>query len=73
VRYVYLAIIILLAGIAGLFKLQNLEAVTVSFLSASVTLPASLLVLLAYVLGMLTGSAVFALLRDLTRRARSNA
>jgi len=63
VRYVYIALIVLFAGILVLFKFQNLEAVTVSLLSASITLPVSVLVLLIYVLGMLTGGFVLALLR----------
>jgi uncharacterized integral membrane protein len=63
VRYVYIALIVLFAGILVLFKFQNLEAVTVSLLSASITLPVSVLVLLIYVFGMLTGGFVFALLR----------
>jgi lipopolysaccharide assembly protein A len=63
VRYIYIALIVLFAGILVLFKFQNLEAVTVSLLSASITLPVSVLVLLIYVLGMLTGGFVLALLR----------
>ncbi len=63
VRYIYIALIVLFAGILVLFKFQNLEAVTVSLLSASFTLPVSVLVLLIYVLGMLTGGFVLALLR----------
>lgn len=57
-RYIYIALIVLFAGILVLFKFQNLEAVTVSLLSASIVL-----VLLIYVLGMLTGGFVLALLR----------
>lgn len=63
VRYVYIALIVLFAGILVLFKFQNLETVTVSLLSASVTLPVSVLVLLIYMLGLLTGGFVLALLR----------
>jgi lipopolysaccharide assembly protein A len=62
-RFVYMALIVGLAAIVALFKFQNLEAVTVSLFSASVTLPASVLVLLIYVLGMLTGGFMLALLR----------
>jgi uncharacterized integral membrane protein len=66
---VYVALIVVVAVLVGLFKVQNLESVTVSLLSASLTLPVSVLVLLVYVLGMLTGSLVFALLRNLVRGA----
>jgi uncharacterized integral membrane protein len=69
-RYVYIALIAILAAIVGLFKFQNLDAVTVSLFSASMTLPASTLVFLVYVLGMLTGSLVVALVRSLLRGAR---
>ena len=58
-----LALILLFAGIVILFKVQNLETVTISLFSASVTLPVSVLVLLIYVLGMLTGGLLLALLR----------
>ena len=62
-RYVYMALIAIFAGIIILFKVQNLETVTVTLFSASVTLPVSVLVLLIYVLGMLTGGFLLALLR----------
>jgi uncharacterized integral membrane protein len=38
-RYVYMALIAILAAVVVLFKVQNLESVTVSLFSASVTLP----------------------------------
>jgi putative membrane protein len=63
-RYVYMALIAILAAIIILFKVQNLEAVTVSLFAASVTLPVSVLVLLIYLLGMLTGGFLLALLRS---------
>lgn len=62
-RYVYMALIALFVGVIVLFKVQNLEAVTVSLFSASITLPVSVLVLLIYVLGMLTGGFLLALMR----------
>jgi len=68
-KYVYVALIVVFAGIVLLFKVQNLTSVTVSLFAASVTLPISVLVLSIYVLGMLTGGMVFALLRTLIRRA----
>jgi uncharacterized integral membrane protein len=68
-RYVYMALIAVLAAIIILFKVQNLESVTVSLFAASVTLPVSVLVLLIYVLGMLTGGLLLALLRSWFRGA----
>jgi uncharacterized integral membrane protein len=52
-----------------LFKFQNLDGVTVSLFSASFTLPVSILVFLVYVLGMLTGGSLLALLRTWFHRA----
>jgi uncharacterized integral membrane protein len=63
-RYVYMVLIAILAGVIILFKVQNLESVTVSLFSASVTLPVSVLVLLIYILGMLTGGFLLALVRS---------
>jgi uncharacterized integral membrane protein len=68
-KYVYIALIVVFAGIVLLFKVQNLTMVTVSLFAASVTLPLSVLVLSIYAMGMLTGGMVFALLRTLIRRA----
>jgi putative membrane protein len=68
-KYVYVALIVVIAGIVLLFKVQNLTSVTVSLFGASITLPVSILVLLIYVLGMLTGGMVLALLRALIHRA----
>jgi len=69
VRFVYIGLIVALTALVLLFKFQNLDAVTVSLFSASVTLPVSVLVVLIYLLGMLTGGCVLALLRTLVRRA----
>ena len=72
-RYVYRALIALVDGVIELFKVPNLEAVTVSLFSASITLPVSVLVLLIYVLGLLPGGFLLALMRTwvhgATRRA----
>ncbi len=62
-RYVYMALIAIFAAVIVLFKIQNLKTVTVTLFSASFTLPVSVLVLLIYVLGMLTGGFLLALLR----------
>jgi len=70
VRYVYIALIAALTALVLLFKIQNLQLVTVSLLSASFTLPVSLLLVLIYVLGMLTGGFLFALVRTWIRGAR---
>lgn len=69
-RYVYIALIAAFTAIVLLFKFQNLETVTVSLLTMSVTLPVSVLVAIVYVLGMATGSALLSLLRGWFKGAR---
>ena len=69
-RYVYLALIVLFTAVVLLFKFQNLTSVTISLLGMSATLPVSRLLILVYVLGMLTGSALFGLIRSWIRGAR---
>lgn len=68
-RFVYIALIFLFVGLLVMFKVQNLEAVTVSLFGASATLRVSTFVLLVYLLGMLTGGSVVALLRSWVRGA----
>jgi len=69
-RYVYIGLIVVVTGLVLLFMFQNLETVRVSLLSASVTLPVSILVFAVYLLAMLTGGIVVALLRTWTKGAR---
>lgn len=68
-RYFYIVLIIVFASIVALFKIQNLEVVTVSLFSMSMSMPTSMLVGLIYVLGMLTGGFVLAALRAWMRGA----
>lgn len=62
-RWIYLAVIILIAGAAIIFALQNFEIVTMSFLGFNARVPLALLIAIAYLLGMATGGSLFALLR----------
>lgn len=68
-RYFYIGVIVVFTALVLLFKFQNLESATVSLLSASITLPVSILVFVIYVLGMLTGGCLLALLKTWIRRA----
>ena len=68
-RYVYIALIVLLTAVVLLFNFQNLTSVTISLLGMSVTLPVSVLVIFVYVLGMVTGGALFSLVRSWVRGA----
>jgi uncharacterized integral membrane protein len=68
-RYVYATLIILLVVTVLLFSVQNLSNVTIVFLTMSATLPVAMLVILAYLTGMVTGGFMLALLRSLIHRA----
>jgi uncharacterized integral membrane protein len=61
-RWVHLAVIVVFALAILIFALQNLEMVTVSFLSFSARLPLAFLVVLIYLLGMITGGSLLGLL-----------
>ena len=69
VRLVYIALIVVFTALVLLFKFQNLDMVTVSLFSANISLPVSVLIVVIYVLGMLTGGFLLALLRTLVHRA----
>jgi putative membrane protein len=69
-RYLYIGLIVVFTALVLLFKFQNLETATVSLFSASITLPVSALVFGVYVLGMLTGGCLYALLKSWVRGAR---
>ncbi|TXH15889.1 lipopolysaccharide assembly protein LapA domain-containing protein [Azospira oryzae] len=69
-RYFHIALIVVFTTLVLLFKVQNIDNVTVSLLTWSVTLPLSLLLIGVYVLGMLTGSALVGLLRESVRGAQ---
>jgi uncharacterized integral membrane protein len=62
-RYVHIAIIVLLTALVLSFKLQNLQSVTLQFFSFGLTLPVTVLVVLIYVLGMFTGGALWSLMK----------
>jgi lipopolysaccharide assembly protein A len=62
-RWIYLIIIILFAAATIVFAFQNLEIVNVSFLGFNVGVRMAILVFAVYVLGTVTGSSLFALLR----------
>ena len=64
-RYIYITLIVVATIIVVLFVFNNTISTTVSFFSASITLPLSIIVLAAYVLGILTGGAVVSFLRGL--------
>jgi len=71
-RYVHIGVIVVATALVLAFKFQNLESATISLFSARITLPMSILVFLVYVLGMLTGGSLLALLKSSIRGARQS-
>ena len=70
-RYVYIGLFVLVTAAVLLFKVQNLESVTISFLSMGITLPLSVAIVAVYFLGMVSGGALIAGMRSLFQKARS--
>ena len=62
-RWMYVAVIAVLALVTLIFALQNFQSVTVSFLRLQLSVPLALLVIIVYVLGMATGGSAWALVR----------
>lgn len=59
---IYKVVVVLLLCVVVIFAIQNLMTVTVSFLNWSATIPLAIVVIAAYVLGMVTGGGVLSLL-----------
>ena len=68
-RYIYIGLLIVVLAVLILFKVQNLTSVTVTLLGMSATMSVSVLVFGVYLLGMLTGGLMWALLRRSFRGA----
>jgi lipopolysaccharide assembly protein A len=62
-RWVHIIIIVVFVAIVLIFVFQNLGAVTMSFLGFGLRAPLSILAAFMYVLGALTGGALYALIR----------
>ena len=62
-RWMYVAVIAVLALVTLIFALQNFQSVTVSVLRLQFSSPLALLVIVVYVLGMATGGSAWALVR----------
>ena len=69
-RWFHIIVVVLFALATAIFAFQNLQTVTLAFLGFSVGAPLALLVVIIYVLGMVTGGSLFALLRRSIRRSR---
>jgi uncharacterized integral membrane protein len=68
-RGLYVLILILIVAALALFAYQNGESVTLQYFQRSVTLPMSLLIVVVYLLGMLSGWTVVGFLRRSWRGA----
>lgn len=62
------ALVLVFTLVIAIFTVQNIQTVTVGFLTSSVTLPLALLVIGVYLLGMLTGGSLLSLLRKTVRK-----
>jgi uncharacterized integral membrane protein len=62
-RWIHLSVVMLFVAFTLVFSVQNLEIVTMSFLSFNVRAPLALIIAVFYLLGMATGSSLWALLR----------
>ncbi len=71
-RWIHLIIICLFAVATVVFALQNLEAVTMSFLGFTVRAPLAVLTAVIYIFGAATGGSLFALLRRSIQAAKAN-
>jgi lipopolysaccharide assembly protein A len=62
-RWLYLAVICVLALATLVFAIENMEIVSIDFLWFSMRLPLALLAVIIYVTGMATGGSFLALIR----------
>jgi lipopolysaccharide assembly protein A len=70
-RWVNMAVIAIFVVATLIFAVQNFQSVTVSFLNFSIGVPQALLIAIIYLLGMVTGGSVWALMRRAFEGARS--
>lgn len=71
-RWLYLAIVIVIVAAILIFALQNLGVVTMSFLGFSLRAPLAILTAVVYVLGAFTGGSLFGLLRHSLRESKAS-
>jgi uncharacterized integral membrane protein len=62
-RWVNIAVSAVFVAAILIFAIQNLQSVTVSFLSFSLSAPLAFQIIVIYLLGMVTGGSVWALIR----------
>jgi lipopolysaccharide assembly protein A len=70
-RWVNIAVITIFVIATLIFAVQNFQSVTVTFLNFRITAPHALLIAVIYLLGMVTGGSVLALMRRAYKGVRS--
>jgi putative membrane protein len=70
-RWVNMAVIIIFAVATLIFAVQNFQTVAVSFLNFRISAPHALLIAIVYLLGMITGGSLWALMRRAFEGVRS--
>jgi putative membrane protein len=71
VRWVNLAVIVIFVVAMLIFAAQNFQSVTVYFLTFKMSAPHAVLIAVIYILGMVTGGSVGALMRRAFEGSRS--
>ena len=69
-RWLHLTVVSILVVATLIFALQNLEIVSIDFLSFGVRTPLAFLVVAVYLIGMATGGSFLALIRRSVEGAR---
>jgi putative membrane protein len=71
-RWLHLTVVIVFVAATLIFALQNLEIVSIDFLSFGVRTPLAFLAIAVYLIGMATGGSFLALIRRSVEGARIN-
>lgn len=69
-RWIHLTVVALFGVATVIFAIQNLEAVSMSFLGFSVRAPLAVVALVVYVLGAISGGSLYELLRKSIQASR---
>ena len=67
-KLLYIALIVVVTVAMLLFKFPSVDTVTLNFLAMTTTLPLATVLIIVYVMGMVAGGALLALLRSMIRR-----
>lgn len=62
-RWVHIAVIVILVAVIIIFAVQNFQSVTVTFLNFRISSPLAVLIAVIYLLGMATGGSLWSLMR----------